>query len=240
MSCDYYDLIRHIYGLNLYLLADTNFTSGTNVPDFSKKTGTMTLAGNPTLNSEVTPYGVRSILCDGTDDSIGVNGTSINSYFTGNVISIGMWVKPTFDWSDSNVRTFCEFSANGTSERIRIFKGSTANQLNFLVVGDDASSTTISLTSQTWTDWNLIIATFQTSDGDMNIYRYNGTTPTTTESQNGNYGGSWSNNTLNLIGNTAIYGRSTSSSVNFLGYVGCFFMSSSITTQAGRQVLARH
>ncbi len=232
----YYDKIRHVCGDDLYLLADSGIKSGTTIPDFSGKTGDMSLNGNPTIDSQLTPYGKSSILYDGDTDSIDLNGTNINSYFDGETFTCGVWIDPTFDWGSANVRTIFELSTTG-NERLRFFKPTGLNRLTWLVVGNDASETSLIVTGLSFTTWYFCVVDYRESDGDMNMYLYNASDLSLT-SGNDNYAGSWNNNTLNLTGNTALFGRN-STSVNFEGYGGAIFLANKILTSDQREYLAR-
>jgi len=166
---------------NLLAYWPLNETAGSiadNAEGTAVRDGTYT---NIDLNQVAGPDGQPAGYWDGSNDYVDIYSASLAGVWDGDLYTISLWIKVDSSsvWTDSTLRHFCNFYANGNNLTF-IRKNPTNNQVEFYRIGGGAGGTQVLLNSVSDTGWLHFVITADQASNEFKAY-YNGSQTGTTQ-----------------------------------------------------------
>lgn len=179
-------------------------TSGTTAFDSSGNGYDGTYSG-VTLNAATAPDGSPAPAFDGVNDFVNVYGTGFASAFNHDEGTLLVFAKVANSgvWTDGTLRRIASFAVNN-SNRVIIWKNSTANQVEVFYVANNVSKS-VTRTGASFTDFFPVAITWSKSADQVRMY-VSGSQNGSTQTGLGSWTGSLAT-TLATIGATSTSGN---------------------------------
>ena len=194
----YDQLVLSTQSANLLAFWPLEETSGTTVNDTSGNAYNGSYSG-PTVNATTFLDGNPAPSFDGINDYANVYSAGFASAFNKNEGTVSIWVKMSGAgvWTDGTNRGITHFGAD-TSNRVRMFRTTTNNQLQFTYTGAGTVKTVSDTSLAGVTSWFLLTETWSKSADQLKAY-INGSQVGTTQTGLTTWTGALSN-TLTVLG----------------------------------------
>lgn len=191
----YLSAVQGVDPTHLVAIWQLSETAGTTAADSSGNAHDGTYSG-PTLNAVTFSDGSPAPSFDGINDYVNIYSSGLASAFNKDEGTVFVWAK-TSAWTDATIRYLTHFSAD-TSNRVRIFKTATNNQLNFSYLAGGTTKQVLDASLSGTSAWFSAAETWSKAADQFKAY-LNGTQAGTTQTGLGTWTGSLSS-TATLIG----------------------------------------